>query len=71
MIEVYNFDVMPVVMKVPYTANASGNCPFGIPSEKDADWFLERKADEVFVTSNRSKTIGKIASQTQLACHAV
>lgn len=59
LIEMSNLDVMLVEMKVPYTANASGNCPFGIPGEKDADWFLERKADEVFVTSNRPNTVGK------------
>ena len=59
LVEVSKLDVMPVAMKGPYTANASGNCPFGIPGEKDADWFLERKADEVFATSTRPKTVGK------------
>jgi hypothetical protein len=54
-----NLDVIPVTMTGRYTASASGNCPFGIPSEKDADWFLERKADELFVTKNRPKTVGK------------
>jgi len=59
LIEVSNLDVIPVTMTGRYTASASGNCPFGIPSEKDANWFLERKADEVFVTKNRPKTVGK------------
>lgn len=58
LIETYNLDVMTVELKVTYTANASGNCPFGIPGEKAADLFLERKADEVF-TSIRPKTVGK------------
>lgn len=59
LIEVSDLDVMPVSMKGSYTANASGNCPFGIPGEKDADWFLERKAEEVFGVNDRPKTIGK------------
>jgi hypothetical protein len=59
LIESCGLNVMPVAMKGPYTASASGSCPFGIPGEKDADWFLERKADEVFGASTRPKTIGK------------
>lgn len=59
LIEVSDLKVMPVAMKGPYTATSSGNCPFGIPGEKDADWFLECKADEVFGASARPKTIGR------------
>lgn len=58
-IEDHSLDVMPVSMKGSYTASSSGQCPFGIPGEKEADWHLECKANEVFGASTRPKTLGK------------
>lgn len=59
MIQEYGLDVIMVSMKDSYTASSSGQCPFGIPSEKDADWYLECKANEVFDSTNRSNTMIK------------
>lgn len=49
--------VAPVAMKQPYTAASSGQCPFKIPGESDADWYLEQKCDEIFGTRPYRKTL--------------
>ena len=43
-----NLQVKQVSLKGPYTASNSSSCPFGIPSEKDADEWLRWKVNELF-----------------------
>jgi len=54
-IKIHNqkLDVKPVVMKQSYTASSSGQCPFGIPTEQDADFYLNRRVNEMFGNSPR------------------
>jgi hypothetical protein len=59
LIEKCNLKVAAVDLKEPYTASSSGKCPFGIPSEVNADYFLEAVADEVFSQPARPKTLSK------------
>lgn len=59
LIEKCNLKVIAVSLKEPYTASSSGKCPFGIPSEICADFFLESVADEVFSQPTWPKTLGK------------
>lgn len=59
LVETCELAVVSVTMKQSYTASSKGSCPFGIPAEHDANWFLERKADQVFGADARPKTIGK------------
>jgi hypothetical protein len=55
--EEHDLRVRPVTMNQPYTAASSGQCPFKIPGEKDADWYLEKKCDEIFGTKPYRKTV--------------
>ena len=55
--EEHDLRVRPVAMAQPYTAASSGQCPFKIPGEKDADWYLEKKCDEIFGTKPYRKTV--------------
>ena len=57
--EEHDLRVRPVTMKEPYTAASSGKCPFGIPGEKDADWHLEQKCNEIFGTRPYRKALAR------------
>jgi hypothetical protein len=59
LIQEHQLDVVMVTMKGAYTASSSGQCTFGIPGEKDADWYLECKANEIFNSAVRPNTVGK------------
>lgn len=59
LIQEHQLDVVIVTMKGAYTASSSGQCTFGIPGEKDADWYLECKANEIFNSAIRPSTVGK------------
>lgn len=52
-IEKYDLCVKEIVLSKPYTATSSGKCPFGIPGEKDADYWLAQKAEKLFEGRNR------------------
>ena len=47
-IEHGNLKVIPIPMEEPYTAASSGQCPFGIPGESDADYWLHQKYLTIF-----------------------
>jgi hypothetical protein len=57
--EEHDLRVRPVTMNQPYTAASSGKCPFGIPGEKDADWHLEQKCNEIFGTRPYRKALAR------------
>jgi hypothetical protein len=59
LIEKCNLKVIVVDLKEPYTASSSSKCPFGIPSEVCADYFLEDVADNIFSQPIWPKTLGK------------
>jgi hypothetical protein len=59
LIQEHQLDVVVVSMKGAYTASSSGQCTFGIPGEKDADWYLECKANEIFNRADRPSSVGK------------
>jgi hypothetical protein len=59
LIQEHQLDVVIVTMKGAYTASSSGQCTFGIPGEKDANWYLECKANEIFNSAIRPSTVGK------------
>jgi hypothetical protein len=59
LIQEHQLDVVIVTMKGAYTASSSGQCTFGIPGEKDADWYLECKANEIFNSADRPSSVGK------------
>jgi hypothetical protein len=44
----YGLKIKQVQLADRYTASNSGSCPFGIPSEKDADWWLTNRLQAVF-----------------------
>jgi len=59
LIEDCKLKVIEVKLKEPYTASSSGKCPFGLPGESDADFFLESVADGIFSQPTQPKTLGK------------
>lgn len=59
MTEEHDLRVRPVAMKEPYTAANSGKCPFGIPGEKDADWYLQQKCNEIFGAKPYRKALSR------------
>jgi hypothetical protein len=58
-IKKYNLCVREIILKEPYTATSSGQCPFGIPGENDADYWLSQKADKLFEGRERHLVRGK------------
>ena len=53
-----NLNVIPIDLYEPYTAASSGQCPFGIPGEKEADWYLEQKCNEIFANKPKKSKLG-------------
>lgn len=43
-----DYRIREIVLDKPYTAAKSGSCPFGIPTENQADAWLEKKFSELF-----------------------
>jgi len=61
LIEDCKLKVIEVKLKEPYTASSSGKCPFGLPGESDADFFLESVADGIFSQPIQPRVLGKQA----------
>jgi hypothetical protein len=61
LIEDCKLKVIEVKLKEPYTASSSGKCPFGLPGESDADFFLESVADGIFSQPTQPRVLGKQA----------
>ena len=47
-IATYDLDIVEIKLEQPYTASSSGRCPFGVPSDTEAGYFLDRLCEEKF-----------------------
>ena len=69
LIKSHNLCVMELVLDQPYVASNSGQCPFGIPNEKNATAWLDDRAkkawpaqahvmhEPIFITTSRYKEL--------------
>lgn len=72
LIEEYELCVKEIVLDSPYVASNSGQCPFEIPSEKDAGAWLAKKANTCWPDrkhllddpmTNTTKTFNRLFAQ--------